>query len=99
MAKFVQVIEWQSSKFDEMQAIIDEYRAKTAGKRTTAHVLVGKSRDADDRYVSIIEFPSYEDAMKNNELPETAEMAQKMQSLADAPPKFHNLDVVQEEHD
>jgi hypothetical protein len=31
--------------------------------------------------------------MKNNELPETAALAQEMQKLADGPPTFYNLDV------
>jgi hypothetical protein len=42
-----------------------------------------------------VEFPSYEAAMKNNELPETAAMAEKMAAICDGPPTFYNLDLVE----
>ncbi len=99
MAKFVQILEYQTSKYDEMEKLADKYRAATEGKRTVAHVMVGKSRDAENRYFTIVEFDSYEAAMKNNDLPETAELAAGMSKLADGPPTFHNLDVVREDND
>ena len=34
--------------------------------------------------------------MQNSEHPATQELAQKMAGLLDAPPKFYNLDVVDE---
>jgi hypothetical protein len=95
MAKFVQIIEYQTSKFDEMQKLTDEYRAATEGRRTVGRVAVCADRDRPGTYVTIAEFPSYEEAMKNNDLPETAELAGKMQALADGPPTFRNLDVEQ----
>ena len=48
--------------------------------------------------MTIVEFPSYEEAMKNNELPETAAVA-AMQKLADGPPTFYNLDLERVEDD
>jgi hypothetical protein len=44
-------------------------------------------------YVQIVEFPSYEDAMANSELPETSFFAQKLHELCDGPLHFRNLDV------
>ncbi len=44
--------------------------------------------------MTVVEFPSYEAAMKNNEDPATAEFAERMQSLSDAPPTFRNLDLL-----
>ncbi|HEX6310679.1 MAG TPA: hypothetical protein VF152_03555 [Acidimicrobiia bacterium] len=93
MGKFVQVIEYQTSKFEEMQKAADEYQEATAGRRTTGRVLECEDRDRPGTYVTIVEFPSYEEAMKNNDLPETAQLAEKMQALADGPPTFRNLDV------
>jgi hypothetical protein len=49
--------------------------------------------------MTIVEFPSYEAAMKNNELPETAAVAEAMQKLADGPPTFYNLDLERVEED
>jgi hypothetical protein len=43
-----------------------------------------------------VEFPSYEEAMANSELPETAEFAARLMELCDGPPTFRNLDVLRE---
>ena len=96
---FIQIIDFDAANYDEMQAAVDEYRKATEGKRTTARARTGKDRDRENHYVTIVEFPSYEDAMRNNELPETAALAEKMQKLASGPPKFLNLDVVYAEDD
>ena len=40
-------------------------------------------------------FDSYESAMKNSELPITQEFAEKMGTVADGPPTFYNLNVVE----
>ena len=44
-------------------------------------------------YVQIVEFPSYEDAMANSELPETSAFAKQLTELCDKPIAFRNLDV------
>jgi hypothetical protein len=47
--------------------------------------------------VQIVEFPSYEEAMANSDLPETTELAAKLASFCDGPPTFRNLDVIRDE--
>ena len=94
--KYVQIIQFETKKMDEVQKLDKEWEAKTEGKRTVEHVLVCKDRDNPDRYFVIAEFPSYEAAQKNDALPETQEMAQKQMALADGPPTFYNLDVIDE---
>jgi hypothetical protein len=42
----------------------------------------------------IVEFDSYESAMRNSQLPETQEFAGRIAALADSPPAFQNLDVI-----
>jgi hypothetical protein len=93
MAGFVQIIQYKTSKFDEMQKLIDNFREQTEGRRTTIRGMACSDRDNPGQFMSIVEFPSYEEAMKNNDLPETAALAQEMQKLADGPPNFFNLDV------
>jgi hypothetical protein len=44
--------------------------------------------------VQVVEFPSYEDAMANSELPETASFAERLRTLCDGPLLFRNLDVL-----
>ncbi len=91
--KFVQIIEYQTSKFDEMQKVADDWMEATEGKRSAGRGIDASDRDRPGTYFTIVEFPSYEEAMKNNDLPETQALAAKMQSLADGPPIFRNLDV------
>lgn len=95
---FVQVIDYETTRFDEMNALIDRYAEQAAGRRTVTHTLIGKDRDAQTHYVDLVEFPSYEEAMRNSQLPETDRMFQEMVALCDGMPKFMNLDVVRDEY-
>ncbi len=95
---FVQVIDYETSRFDEMNALIDRYTEQTSGRRTVTHTMIGRDRDAGTHYVDLVEFPSYEEAMKNSRLPETDLMFQEMVALCEGMPTFMNLDVVRDEH-
>lgn len=90
---FIQIIEIKTSRIDEITALVDEFRAATEGKRTATRATITADRDNPGTYVQIIEFPSYEDAMANSQLPETTELAGQMMALCDEPPVFRNLDV------
>jgi hypothetical protein len=41
-------------------------------------------------------FDSYESAMENSKLPETQAAAEKYMALADGPPVFYDLDVLED---
>jgi quinol monooxygenase YgiN len=90
---FIQIIEASSTRLDEIQALTDEWLAKTEGKRTAVRAVLAADRDRPNTYVQIVEFPSYEAAMANSDLPETSELADKLAKLCDSPPTFRNLDV------
>jgi hypothetical protein len=94
---FIQIIEFRTSRFDEGAKYIDEYRAATEGKRTVGRVRVGQDRDDAGHYFTLAEFDSFEDAMRNSEMPETTRLAEQLQSLADGPARFYNLEIVQDE--
>ena len=94
--KFIQIIEFTTSRADELDAMLDEWLAKTEGKRTATRGVEARDRDRPNTYVQIVEFPSYEDAMANSELPETAEVAARLAELCDGPPTFRNLDVARD---
>jgi len=93
----VQIIEDSTSKPDETQAVLGEFLAGTEGRRSDAHGMTTKDREQANVYCQIVTFPSYEEAMKNSQLPETQQMAEKMMALCDGPPTFRNLDVIFEE--
>lgn len=94
---FVQIIEFKTSRYDEIDKVMDEWLVATEGKRSPTHSLSCRDRDTDGVYVQIVEFPSYEVAMANSALPETGEFAQRMAELCDGPATFRNLDVVRDE--
>jgi quinol monooxygenase YgiN len=93
---FIQIIEFTTSRADELDALLDEWLQKTQGKRTATRGIEARDRDRPNTYVQIIEFPSYEQAMANSELPETAEVAAHLAELCDGPPTFRNLEVARE---
>jgi hypothetical protein len=90
---FVQIIELTTTRPDEVEALVSEWRHQTAGRRTAHRGTFTADRDRPDTYVQIVEFPSYEDAMANSDLPETAAFAQRLGELCDGPLSFRNLDV------
>jgi hypothetical protein len=94
---YVQIIEYTTSRIDEMQQLMDEWLANTEGERKTLRGMQVSDRDRVNTYLSIVEFPSYEVAMENSNLPETTAFAESMAKLCDAPPVFRNLDVIRDE--
>ena len=93
---FLQIIEFTSSRVGELDALLDEWLERTQGKRTATSGVQARDRDRPNTYVQIVEFPSYEAAMANSELPETAEVAARLAELCDGPPTFRNLDVARD---
>jgi quinol monooxygenase YgiN len=91
---YVQIIELQTSRFAELEALHETWLAETEGVRTTLGETVARDRNRPGRYVLIVEFPSFEAAQVNNDLPATARFAEGLGPLLDEPPIFHDLDVV-----
>jgi len=91
---FVQIIEFRTSKPDEMSKVEQEWERATEGKRRAVRRVLAQDRDNPGRYFNIVFFDSYEAAMENSALPETSRFAEKMMSFADGPATFYNLDVV-----
>ena len=94
---FVQLIEFQTSRIDEFDSALDQWLTESEGWRAPTGALQTKDRERPDTYVQIVEFPSYEAAMKNSARPETSRLAERLAALCTAPPTFHNLDVRREE--
>jgi quinol monooxygenase YgiN len=94
---FVQVIEYETDRADELDAVFDEWMKATEGKRTVLHEMHGQDREDPEHFVDIVEFPSYQKAMENSELPETQRIADKVRGLCTSEPRFVNLEVQREE--
>ena len=94
---FVQLIEYETTQKARVDQLMDEWLEATEGKRTASHEMLGQDRDKPQHFVNIVEFPSYEKAMDNSNLPETQHIAAELASLCEGSPRFVNLDVVREE--
>ena len=93
---FIQIIESRTEKFDELQALSDEFFQATEGRRTLQRSIITRDHNDPDRYLIIAFFDSYESAMENSNLPETAAFAEKQMALLEGPPTFFDLDVIEE---
>jgi quinol monooxygenase YgiN len=95
MAGFIQIIDYTTSRFDEIKQLADELRDGGQGGPSGAiSVTVTQDRDRPNHYITVAEFESYEKAMENSNNPATTEFAAKMAKLVDGEPTFINLDVV-----
>jgi hypothetical protein len=95
--RFVQIIEFTTTRPDEVESLVSEWRTKTAESRTAQRGTFTQDRERPNTYVQIVEFPSYEEAMANSDLPETASFAKRLGQLCDGPMSFRNLDVLRVE--
>ena len=92
MAGFVQIIEFKTSRFDEIEALADQYDLNSDAN-TARSATITEDRDNPGTYYNIVMFDSYEAAMENSNRPEVGQFAEAMQKICDGPPKFYNLDV------
>lgn len=93
---FIQIIEFPAENTDAIKALGEEWETTTAGKGTARRAVLARDRNDASRHFNIVFFDSYEEAMKNSELPETQAMAEKMQSVASGPPTFYDLDIIED---
>jgi hypothetical protein len=97
MTGFAQLIEWKTSRLDEVEKLNDQWRERSPGKGPS-RILICADKDNAGSYLTMVEFSSFEEAMENSDNPETSEFAEKMAALCDGPPIFHNLDIVHVEN-
>ena len=92
---FIQVIDFESERGEDLQRVMDAWRNATEGRRrSTLTVITCQDRERPDHYVTIVEFPSYEQAMENSNLPETRDFSARMTALCKGEPRFVNLDEI-----
>ncbi|WP_327427885.1 MULTISPECIES: hypothetical protein [unclassified Streptomyces] len=92
--KFVQIIEFETERIEEMQKLAEDADKRMAGRSGgPTHRLVLHDRNKPNHYLVVIEFDSHEDAMRNSNDPETTKMAEQMAALCTRPPSFTDCDV------
>ena len=95
--KFAQIIEFRTSRIDDFNANLDAWMTRTEGNRIPHRAVLSRDRDADDRYLLMVEFASYDKGMENSNRPETSEFAAVLAEISEEPLAFRNLDVLREE--
>ena len=92
--RFVQLIEFQTTRIEEVRELERRWRDAIEGAGTATVMSITKDRDRHNRYVWMIEFPTRELAARSDELEETQYIAEQLMKLADGPAVFRNLDVL-----
>jgi hypothetical protein len=95
--KFAQLIEFRTSRIDDFNANLDAWMTRTEGNRIPHRAVLSRERDADDQYLLMVDFPSYDQGMENSKRPETSEFAAFLARISEGPLTFRNLDVLREE--
>lgn len=92
---FIQIIEYETDRPDEMWALGEARRAEMGEPPPGFRLTITQDRDRRNRFVTIVEFPSYEMAMENSARPDTDAFARQMAALCTDGPHFRDLDVRQ----
>ena len=93
---FVQLIEYETARPDEVRRVTEEWEQATRGKRKARRILVTKHHDEGKRYCDMVFFDSYEEAMENSDLEETKRYAKELNDLIDGEPTYFDLDVIED---
>ena len=95
---FIQTISFSTSRYDEMQKMMDEFDDQQGDQSPGFRGLkILRDRDNANAYLIVAEFDSYEQAMENSARPETDAFAKRMSEMSDGAPSFGNYDLVHEE--
>jgi hypothetical protein len=92
---FVQIFEFSTDRVAEYDRIQDRFAEAIGDARTTRWSILAADRDRPGRYLAVVEFPSYAEAMANSGHPATGKFVAELRAICDGEPEFRNLDVVQ----
>ncbi|MFG3493518.1 hypothetical protein [Streptomyces sp. NPDC047928] len=94
--RFTQIIDLETERMDEMRTLMDEWGNEEESRDygpTRSQIL--KDRDNANRYYVVVEFNSYDEAMRNSDDPRISAMAERLQSLCTRPTRFINCDALE----
>lgn len=94
--KFVQIIGFETERMEEMRELLEEAGRRTAGREGgPTHRMLLKDRDKPNHYLALIEFESYDEAMRNSDDPETSKLAEQLGELSIGERVYINCDVLE----
>jgi hypothetical protein len=91
---FIQAIEFTGDK-ETFEQQLERFRELIGDETTVRRAVLCKDRDRPGVLIELVEFDSYEDAMRNSEHPATQQWAQEV-SATFGSGVFRNLDVLGE---
>ncbi|MFC9679754.1 hypothetical protein [Streptomyces sp. NPDC056948] len=93
--RFVQIIDFETERLDEMEQVFEEAGRRLAGRTGgPTHRILLKDRDNPRRYLALIEFESHDEAMRNSDDPETSRMAEQLGALCIGDRVYTNCDLL-----
>lgn len=92
---FVQTIAFRTDQSEALQDLMQRWATDALRDGTASRTSLCRDRDHASAWQVIVEFPSYDAAMRNSERPETDTMYKELVNLCDGEPAFGNLDVNQ----
>jgi hypothetical protein len=87
----VQLIEYWTDRFADVDALLTDWITSTAGQRTATRTRIGADSHDPDHYIEILEFNSVEDAERNSHLPGTEAVHERFVPLCTRGPFFTDL--------
>jgi hypothetical protein len=91
MTKLIQLIEYWTDRFDEVDSLLTDWITDSQGQRTATRTRVGQDRHDPQHYIEVLEFNSVEDAELNSQLPVTDAVHQRFVPLCSRGPFFTDL--------
>jgi hypothetical protein len=91
MTKLIQLIEYWTDRFDEVDSLLTDWVTDSQGQRTATRTRVGQDRHDPQHYIEVLEFNSVEDAELNSQLPVTDAVHQRFVPLCSRGPFFTDL--------
>jgi hypothetical protein len=91
MTKLIQLIEYWTDRFDEVDSLLTDWITDSQGRRTATRTRVGQDRHDPQHYIEVLEFNSVEDAELNSQLPVTDAVHQRFVPLCSRGPFFTDL--------
>lgn len=93
--RFTQHIVFYAASDQEVLDLVSSAMEESNGSGPIgARVL--RFRDKPSRYVIQVDFASWEEAVANNDRPETQQWAARLREIAESEIKYENLDVIAE---
>ena len=64
--RFAQIIEFKTSRIDDFNSNLDGWISSTEGSRVPHRAVLRRDRAADDLYLLMVEFSSYDQGLENS---------------------------------